>query len=223
MKYLYPYILSLIFIISSCNFGVEYKIQRDYKKSLDFFDSSHVNHFPKSLPNFNNYSYSSNVLSREVIDKFAFSYRKLELRDKVSKDDYDIFKSGITNGGYIQIIHSDTNLLLLFSYADKTEFEGIMFKDLETSAKKKLVKHNIANANSLPIPLFEIDGFKGDTQYGLTDDFIVYVMGAEPGRYMEDKYLHDCECLPENWKHGYSKGVALSDKRQVIIYWVAVW
>ena len=29
--------------------------------------------------------------------------------------------------------------------------------------------------------------------------------------------------MPNNWKHGYSYGICISEEQNVIIYWVVMW
>ncbi len=93
-------------------------------------------------------------------------------------------------------------------------------------------------ANKLPIPYFESYDFglgqketskkvEGETYFNYTytipKDLKVYVIKAEPGNF----WKFDCkENRPETlgkWKHGYSKGVAVSEKNNKVVFWVMVW
>jgi len=51
----------------------------------------------------------------------------------------------------------------------------------------------------------------------------VFVLGAEAG----DFWKESCnENRPESlleWKHGYSKGIAISEEKDILIYWTIVW
>ena len=115
-------------------------------------------------------------------------------------------------------------MLLVFSYCDVLDIDGNIYKNQETTERKKLAKHNITTSNTLPVPIFEIDAYHNDkNSCGLSDDFKIFVLEAKPGKYLEEKYLHECECMPEKWKHGFSRGIAANDKEHIIIYWLAVW
>ncbi len=118
---------------------------------------------------------------------------------------------------------NDTNLLLVFPYANVMKINGRIFRNQEPPERQALAKHNVTMANSFPVPLFEIDQYKGNTFCGLPEDFNLYVLDAKPGKYIDDKDLQECDCLPEKWKHGYSKGVAMGNNKQVVIYWLIVW
>ncbi len=90
----------------------------------------------------------------------------------------------------------------------------------------------------LPIPYFENYNFGlGDVQetveidgqvycesiYTIPSDLQVYVIDAQPG----DFWKVSCnEIRPESlreWKHGYSRGIALSDSENIIVYWAMIW
>jgi hypothetical protein len=50
----------------------------------------------------------------------------------------------------------------------------------------------------------------------------IYVLGAEKGFFLKDKYLSDDGVgLPEEWLHGYTKGVVISGN--IALYWLEVW
>ena len=99
-------------------------------------------------------------------------------------------------------------------------------------------KCNKWHANKLPIPFFEMYDFglgKNETKkivngkiyynytYKIPPDLRVYVVKAEAGNFWKE----DCnEVRPKHlkeWKHGYSKGFAVSDKKNIIIFWAMVW
>ena len=75
-----------------------------------------------------------------------------------------------------------------------------------------------------PIPNFwDSDINKNDTDCKLPKDFNIYVLESKSGKFKEDKYLTSGRYMPDDWKNGYSKGVAISKKRNTIIYWFIIW
>ncbi len=216
-------IIVMLHFIGCNGFYVDKQLKYEYKSNLNFFDSSFISHFPEKLPN--NCSFSTNVsLSKIDYEKVSgFSNFYTDLRIKYSNKQYSKIKNEFITSSKANYDANNKNLLMIFSYSNNLDIHGKIYTDWESPKRRKLAKHNLTNATSLPIPLFQIDEFQSNTFSGLPKDFKIYVIEAKPGKYLEDKYLHDCVCLPEKWKHGYSKGVALSDKRKVIIYWVTVW
>ena len=212
--------LVVIVLTAACqNVDVKKQIQERYKKSVQFFENDLVNHFPANLPD--SCWYSTTVPKTDTLKMFGFGVDKLFMTYALSQ--YKSIASDFKNLPSTIYSANDNSLLLVFDYCDVMEIEGRTYRDQEPPERQRLAKHNVTMASSLPVPLFEIDQYKGNTMSGLPEDFKLYVLDAKPGKYIDDKYLQECECLPEKWKHGYSKGVALSDKKQVVIYWVAVW
>ena len=75
-----------------------------------------------------------------------------------------------------------------------------------------------------PVPNFwDSQYITNDTESRLPKDFLIYVLEAHSGKFWNDKYLTKGKYMPEAWKNGYSKGVAISKKRKVIIYWFIIW
>ncbi|WP_430815604.1 hypothetical protein [Carboxylicivirga sp. RSCT41] len=107
--------------------------------------------------------------------------------------------------------------------------------------KEKLVfnkDHDIYYKGNYPIPdLGRYDfnaGFtKTDTiiggerfvykRYNVPSDTKIYVHEAKNGSFWKvDADVYRPETMDE-WKHGYSKGTAISKERNIILYWFIVW
>lgn len=77
---------------------------------------------------------------------------------------------------------------------------------------------------SLPIPNFIGAGpDKYKRKNGLPDDFIIHVLDAKPGMHFPEKYYADELTMPDPWKRGYSNGVAISEKRKELIFFLVIW
>lgn len=215
-------ILLIVAFISQCqNVDIRKKMQEDYKQSISFFNDQLVNHFPTNLPD--SCSFGATVPKKDNIKMLGFGVDAVLLWKGYPTSKYKNLSSQLKELSKAIYLATDTNLLLVFSYCDVIKIEGRTYINQEPPERQALAKHNPTITRNLPVPLFEIDEYKGNTMCGLTKDFKLYVLDADYGKYIADKYLQECDCLPKKWKHGYSKGIALSDKRQVIIYWVIVW
>ena len=53
--------------------------------------------------------------------------------------------------------------------------------------------------------------------------FQIYVLMAFPGVYIDKSNLSNGWCLPEEWKNGFSKGIALNTEDNQVIYWLEIW
>ena len=216
------YILIITTFVAGCqNANIKEQIQQDYKKSIRFFGNDLVSHFPAELCDSS--GYQTNVLKKYNLAKLCFATSETVLWKDYSPSQYLELSSHFDSLSKHIYSVNDSSLMLVFSYCDVVELEGEIYKDQELPERQKLAQHNVTTATSLPVPLFEIDEYKGNTMFGLTDDFKLYVLDAQSGKYIDEKHLQECDCLPEKWKHGYSKGVALSDEKQAVVYWITVW
>lgn len=198
---------------------IKKQIQERYKQSVQFFDPELVSHFPKKLPD--SCWYLTTVTEADTLEMAGFGVNKLFMAYSFSQ--YKNIAAQFRNLPNTTYKATDSSLLLIFDYCDVIEIDGDIFRNQEPPERQALAKHNVATATSLPVPLFEINKYQANTISGLGEDFNLYILDAKPGKYLDDKYLQECECLPEKWKHGYSKGVAMSDEQKVIIYWIVVW
>lgn len=217
-------ILSFVVVVLSAacqNADIRKKMQKDYKQSIQFFGNDLAGHFPDELPD--SCSFGATVPKKDNLKMLGFEVDGMLLWKTYSSSQYKALVSKFINLSNTAYEANDSSLLLVFSYCDEIKIEGDIYRDQELPERQALAKHNVTKASSLPVPLFEIDEYKGNTISGLPEDFELYILDASPSKYIDDKYLQECNCLPEKWKHGYSKGVALSDKKQVVIYWVTVW
>jgi hypothetical protein len=100
--------------------------------------------------------------------------------------------------------------------------------------QEMIVKRNCV-CKTIPIPDFivEIDRYQllGDNfnvdgaeiqQIKLPKDF-EYFVDAKSGIYIEREDLFENLKIPDCWEHGYSRGFAISKKRNLVIIWLEIW
>ncbi len=223
MKLKTIYILGISLLLVSCHgFWMEKYFQNNYTKTLSYLDSNLIDHFPKEISNHSTFITQLSY-GQDPNKMIGFSCNEIELIINPPEEIYDSLKTYFKQRSIVKLSPSDSTLLLVFSYCDTLEVDGYIFKNQESPEKQKHAKDNITIARSLPVPLFDIQEYSGNTKSGLNEDFIIFILGANSGEYLDKNHLEECDCLPANWKHGYSKGVAMNDKRKVIIYWTIFW
>lgn len=58
----------------------------------------------------------------------------------------------------------------------------------------------------------------------LDNTFTIYVLDANRADSWGTEFaMEPAPQMPNNWKNGYSKGIAISRKHQTIIYWTVIW
>lgn len=94
----------------------------------------------------------------------------------------------------------------------------------ESEINKNLIDLDCYN-DLFPIPNFSnFSAYQTEmTSSKLHEDFIIYVLEAQPGEFLEKNDLTNNKFMPEKWNHGFSKGVALNEEEKLIIYWTIIW
>lgn len=224
MKFAKNIVFVLFITISSIsclntNYEQANKIYYDRNKRL--FPKELTGHFPDQAHEGSIDGYTR--FSNEKLADSCFSPSEFVISNGYKQEDYLAIKQKFLHNKYV--IHpSDTNIILLMSYCDVLIIDGDIFRNREDEKTKELAKKNSYRDNSIPIPIFKLEDFKQvDNPCNLSSDFIIYVIDAQPGIYLDNKILNECVCMPNNWKHGFSRGVALNDKENIVIYWLEIW
>ena len=77
--------------------------------------------------------------------------------------------------------------------------------------------------DKLPIPNFWSLDLDKDTRCKLPLGFELFVLESQSGVFWDKKFLTEDHYMPETWKHGYTKGIAMNSKTFEVIYWFAIW
>ena len=96
---------------------------------------------------------------------------------------------------------------------------------------KKLVNipfERVMCKDTIKKTIYPIPNFNYYIEAGFSTDFYnlskIYVLDAKYGEYLDQKYLTENGVgLPNNWKHGYSKGIVICSKEKIVTYWIEVW
>ena len=202
----------IILIISGC-FNIP---DPDYKTRLAKVPEFLRDHFPSKLPN----NEPSTLITNIDTTSQCISYMLLQYGDD------SITKFDTSNMGRPVIATYkavDTNIISI-------KRETVTLWNPE---KKKFYMDKMRdNKYYFPVPFFETEDhpfYKGDikdiysseTPNGLSEDFTIYVFDFKAGNYWQG--LKPLDYMPEGWKNGYSKGIAVNKKKNVIIHWFVVW
>lgn len=206
-----------VIILSSCknnsnnkSYDSIYNIK--YKEGLDLFNRDFVDHFPSTLDNeplFFNYFTDTELDGYRVI-----------LIQKKKKQAIITFCDSIQGIALAKYHANDTCNLVVNQYTNKDNWHQ---QNKAPKGYKNYLERE-CYSDKYPIPNFWRNKFATESNTcKLPDDFEVYVLQAEQGVNFDKRYLTRGIYMPERWKHGYSKGVAISTKRNIIIYWFVVW
>lgn len=191
----------------------ENKATLKYQEELKLFPLYMVDFFPDTLSGI--YSTVENIDTTSQ----CIYYMNYDFKPKnIVKLKKNLAEKSLEN-----YLASDASLVTI-----KTE-SVIYWDDSKKVYYKKLFRNNI---DYYPMPFFEKEEFEGlginsENIYsnvntsGLSNDFAIYILDSKPGLYW--KGLKPNKYMPKGWKNGYSKGVCINERRDIIIYWVIIW
>ncbi len=182
------------------------KVNKEYQKSLSFYRDNFIDHFPKELDS-NYITYTESVSAEAGLIRLDLIYKH------TGKNNFE--KKAIA-----KYASTDTCLLIANRFAnnDNYSYNIVLNHDDSLKIDRECYK------NKYPIPNFwHTDYTTNKTACKLPKGFNIYVLNAMAGRFLENKNLTDGRYMPENWQHGYSKGVAINEAKDTIIYWIIIW
>jgi len=220
MKKYQPLMLIVLLILISCNNTSNNRSNKEIaeteKKYLEFkseFDSWLVTHFPENLKNETFYFTKAKNATKHNIGLYLYEY-DVELsvirRIRNSLEKNAIAKYHIT----------DSLLLIINRFETQQTDQDRSIPQITDSTLLDSGKYE----RLYPVPNF-IDYEKPIYTNGiwLPKDFSLYVLEAKGGNYCKEFDLKENFQMPEGWKNGFSKGVAISERDNTIIYWGVIW
>lgn len=206
------WLLVLLLLVSGC-----YNVPSpEYKTRLDRIPQFLRNHFP---PDIQDHVQASLITNTDTTSHCVY-YLLMQFGDSPVNEFEAINKA---NSVLAQYEATDTSII-------SVKRETVTYWKPE---KKKYYTNKTQNEKYYyPVPYFETEDhllYKGDakdiyseeTQSGLAKDFVIYVYDFKTGKYWNG--LNPLDYMPKGWENGYSKGVAVSKSKSVVIYWFLVW
>ena len=186
------------------------EIDQDYNRVKGVFEN-YVDFFPKES---NCYSLNC-TWSLDQTDEYnlkvVFEFNDEMFNEEKRKIEEDAIAKYLAGNDSVLVLNRfSTNKN--YGYPDKSEIERELIEQDHFKEFK-------------PIPNFSnFSAYNTNTTVcKLPKDFSIYVLESKPGIFLKENQLTDGEYMPKVWKHGYSKGVAISSKRKEMIYWVIIW
>ena len=213
MKIIFYTLIILILLLGCGSDKFDY-YNNEYLRQLSFFKDEFINHFPKRIDKDNMpFSFHSGV-----IIKYQCIF--MEYNATYSSEQIKHFVDSISVIAAARYDSEDSCLLVVNRFHNSENvWNGIRL----TKNDKKLIVRDCYN-NKLPVQNFYRSGFaSNETEWGLPIDFVLYVLDAKKGKYWDDKYLYGGKYMPPEWEHGYSKGIAISKVRNIMLYWFVIW
>jgi hypothetical protein len=189
---------------------------KKYQEYKNKFEKKFIDHFPDSITKFLN---RSSIFSDrdEKKNDYALLLYEYGVSDAEIKTVEDKFKTI----AMVKYKSSDSCLLIVNRFETRHTIENYEFPEIRDST----LLNRSCYVNRLPIPNFiNYEEYNQDRSLRLDDTFLIYVLDAKKVSSWENEFgMGPALQMPEHWKNGYSKGVAVSQEKQTIIYWTVIW
>lgn len=227
MKYKTITYIFVIFVLSSCIdslFGNKYitSINKNRVIIERYFSVKGLfEHFPNSFSE-KSYRFMLSKVPTNTFDPHSiysvFTYLFLDMADDNVQSYYPSKYLHKTSYSKMNFILDDS-----FSYYMYTDTQKI---------------RNVALPGTYPIPYFEDFDFGLGSErfdmrssglpiiidkFNVPDDLEVFVLRSDKGFYWKTKFKQDRPDTLGDWKHGYSSGIAISRKLNIVVYWMKAW
>lgn len=204
-------IVLFLLVFTSCE--LRYK-EIQYPKEVQYFDSSFYQHFPTRVPN----AYSQLTVSQNLSNShphiWLLCYDSDEHLDSLDRALKSKYKSYLSEDSCLTVIEEHLNPKNWTEY-DKSKY------------KPRIYEYRPPNCETgtPPMPKFYKDNWyqTNTTKIGLNPGWVLFVIEADSGIFMDRDKLPNGVNTPIEYEHGISKGIALNNEKNAIIYWADVW
>lgn len=208
----YATYIFILFLVGCNGQNADIKSTIYYVNSKAEFNGKLVNHFPRiiTVPN--------TIVNSKNDEKNNISFMLFEYN--VNSKAIDSLIKFLENKKTIKYNSSDNCLLIVNRFETMETKENREIVEIKDSTKIEQTCYD----KLLPIPNFiDYQNPLKDNDLKLEKNFSIYVLEAKTGNYFKEFELLPNPQMPIKWQNGYSKGIAIGNDENTIIYWAIVW
>ena len=208
-KVKYIFILILVTNLVGCSGQpLPAKKHNNYIKQKSKVDTIFIGHFPNSVE-----TEYSQIVSNESPEANKVSLYLYEFGVNITT--LDSLTKIVNSRHFTKYKWSDSCLFIVHPNETTDPFD------------EEFVDTSIYNIDcidkKLPIPNFiHTENPKWGQGNSLDSTFNIYVIESKSGTYSRYK-MKPLESMPIGWKNGFSRGLAISNEKAVVVYWMIVW
>lgn len=199
-------VLFLLLLISftSCNNDQirNKKSDEDYLEALGRMDPQLTDHFPSKIITTN---YSTHYVKKVENNEVYLIHYVYNVSDNDLKS-----ARRFTRSKSIAHYNANDSCLLIINRNE--------------TKQDSLIMDSNCYIDKVPVPRFKDVIHPQSSNYiKLNSNYVLYVIEANSKDFYRTYNLKPNESMPNNWKNGYSKGIAINEKEKTIIYWITIW
>ncbi|WP_162056185.1 hypothetical protein [Pontibacter pamirensis] len=189
--------------------SISYSSLIEIDEAKESFPDSLVDHFPKRI------TYPEAYVHEHGSDERNIS---LQLNLKFSQSEIDSIDSFYKERSKKDYNSEDSCLLIVNRFVRRTQY------GVNNTYKASMDRPADCGMDYLPIINFWSNSISTtETRSRLPNGFKIFVLDSEAGIFSNHLNETSGRYMPDEWKHGYSKGVAINKEKESVIYWIAVW
>ncbi len=199
-------------MLITCTLSCKNKFSIYYKQLISSYPANLVDHFPKNIT-------KGKV---DITENGEYDVTRLFLLIEDTNRDIEKFEDSIKTQSIASYSANDTCLFVVNKFTTEENYsklEKAEALEINNYLGSECIKDKLPIANFWGL----YDNSTGRSFSQLPDDYIIYVLEAKEGLYWDQKHRSDGKYMPGNWKHGYSKGIAISKLEHKVIFWFVLW
>ena len=205
-------VLAHSLLIACSQFETKNNRNHEYLMYRSEFEVKCINHFPMSIQ-----SDSSWVISNMDTSKHNVRFSLYEFNVNIQR--IDSISEKLHLNSIAQYNAYDSCLIIVNRFENFNSYNNF---ELASISDSSLINRPCYD-KKYPIPNFLEYSMSNDEVIRLDSSFTIYVIEAKAEvpskKYNQLPFTH----MPSLWRNGYSKGIAISRSKQIIIFWVVIW
>lgn len=204
-----------LFILSicSCKSDSTQRLDITYDNYLSSFDTICINHFPKS-PVVTNYDITMHTDTSKNDVWLVLSY--FNLPDSIY---LELANNLLAQKSIAHYNANDSCLLFINPFETLNSINLYTPAAIDTNLIEK-----ICYQGKYPIPnLFNINQDFYFSERNANNWYNIYIIDVNSNFRSGKYFMQPNSQMPIEWKNGYSKGYALCEQSNSIVYWAAIW
>lgn len=196
--------LLLLVFITSCNNNIirNIKSDSDYLEVLGRMDSHLTDHFPSKI---NTTNYSTNYVKKVKINEVYLIHYAYNVSDNELKS-----VKKFARRKSITCYNANDSCLLIINRNE--------------TKRDSLTADRNCYIDKFPVPQFkDVSHPQNSNPIKLNSNYVLYIIEANTKDFYKTYNLKPNDRMPNEWRNGYSKGIAINEKEKTIIYWIAIW
>jgi len=208
--------VNIFVICCTPNPSVLAEANKFYQKYKNNFDKKYVDHFPAKM---GTSTVHTPVFSSMEQKKNNFSLILYQYNVKI--DEIQDVNAKFKKTAIAEYKSSDPCLLVIngFETSETYEYRTVPVVDSTLLNLK-------CYSNKYPVPNFiNYEDYNKDRPLRLDNTFTIYVLESkkmDSDSWKKEFGMKPNKQMPDNWKNGYSKGVAISQEKKTVIYWMVI-